>query len=101
MADSPTNSWGWGACRLACMDIEDFHPIAEGSVVRPVCAKFCLRYSTTHGSAGRLLGFNVPRFDRGAPPKMVRLLRVSTGNRTWWASVFGFLIGEKGFARSA
>ena len=43
-----------------------FIPSLERSVIVPLPAKFCPRYSTTHGLAGRLLGFDVPRFDTGA-----------------------------------
>lgn len=43
-------------------------PSPEGSVVLSVSGEFCPRYSTTHGLAGRFLGFNVTRFDRSALP---------------------------------
>ena len=45
-----------------------FIPSPERSVIVPLPAKFRPMYSTAHGLAGRLLGFDVPRFDTGAPP---------------------------------
>lgn len=64
-------------------------PSPEGSVVLPVSGEFCPRYSTTHGSAVRFLGFNVPRFDRGALPENGSLTQgeytqsCMTGQRIW------------------
>jgi hypothetical protein len=43
-----------------------FIPSSERSVMVPLPAKLCPRYSTTHGRVGRFLGLEVPRLDRDA-----------------------------------
>ena len=61
----------WSARRMSVWVVWDpriFISSPERSVIIPFPATFCPRYSTTQGVAKRLLGFAVPRFDRGTPP---------------------------------
>jgi len=68
VADSPTDSRRASRMPTCTEQVPRiFIPSPERSVIVPFSVKFGPRYSTTHGLARRLLGFEVLRFDTVAP----------------------------------